>query len=214
MSASGASRRRVIVFARAPQLGCVKTRLAADVGAEAALALYRDLGERTVAAARAVRACELEVCYTPADRAEAIGRWLGADLLLSPQADGDLGDRMYAAISEALADGVAAAVVVGTDCPTLDAEVIEHAFAALETADVVLGPALDGGYYLIAVRATHPVLFEDIPWSSPETFARTIAVATEAGLRVTLLDERADIDTAEDLHRWLAGAAEAAALRH
>ncbi len=81
---------------------------------------------------------------------------------------------------------------------------IARAFEELGHADVVFGPALDGGYYLIAMREAHAVLFERIPWSTPHTLGRTITAAKAAGLRVGLLDERADIDTAEDWQRWLA----------
>lgn len=196
-------RRRVIVFARAPERGRVKTRLAADVGDDAALAIYRSLGERTLAAARAVPACEIEVRYTPPEGGDAIAQWLGPDLMMRPQTDSDLGSRMFSAIADALAEGVSAVVVIGTDCPAVNAQVIDRAFRELRDADVVLGPAFDGGYYLIAMRAAHAELFAGIPWSSPETLACTIAAAKSARLRVTLLDQRADIDTGEDWRRWV-----------
>ena len=196
-------RRRVIVFARVPELGQVKTRLAADLGADAALAIYRSLAEHTLAVARGVPECEIEVRYTPAEGADIIARWLGADLLLRPQGGGDLGMRMHQAVTEAFQDGIAAVAVIGTDCPSLAMDVIERAFEYLENADVVLGPASDGGYYLIALSAPHSALFQDIPWSSPETLQRTLAVAHESGLRVALLEERSDVDTGEDWRQWL-----------
>jgi rSAM/selenodomain-associated transferase 1 len=208
-SSSPALRRRLVVFARAPEAGRVKTRLAAELGPDDALAIYRWLGARTLSHARAVRACELEVRYTPMGDRDAVAGWLGDDLTLHPQADGDLGSRMQTAIVAALADGAPAVVVVGTDCPGLDADIVERAFDALGQADVVLGPALDGGYYLIAVRAVHDVLFDHIPWSSPETLARTLGAATAAGLRVALLETHGDIDTADDWRRWVARSAEA-----
>lgn len=160
---SAVLRRRVVVFARAPRLGQVKTRLAARVGDESALAIYRQLGERALAAARAVPRCDLEVHFTPDDGGDAVASWLGRELVLRPQAAGDLGVRMHTAVAEALADGVDAVVVVGTDRPALDAAMIARVFAELGHADLILGPALAGGYYLIAMRVAHAVLFERIP---------------------------------------------------
>lgn len=198
-----ARRRRVIIFARAPEAGRVKTRLAADVGAAAALDIYRWLGSRTLETVRAAPPCEVEVRYTPEDGRDAVERWLGTGLIMHPQVGDDLGSRMHAAIADAIVEGAEEVIVVGTDCPGIDAVLIERAFDALGDADVVLGPALDGGYYLIGVRAAHEVVFDGIPWSSPDTLARTIDAATRAGLRTSLLTEHADVDTIDDWRRWL-----------
>lgn len=194
----------MVVFARAPRLGQVKTRLAAGVGDELALAIYRRLGECAIGAAGAVAGCHVEVRFTPQDGREDVASWLGRELLLRPQADGDLGVRMHAAIEEAVAEGAEAVVIIGTDCPALTATTIARAFEELAHVDVVLGPALDGGYYLIAMRQAHAAVFLDIPWSTPETLARTVAAANTAGLRVGLLGAHPDIDTAEDWRQWLA----------
>ncbi len=196
------ARRRVVVFARAPEHGRVKTRLAAGIGDDAALAIYRWLGERTLAAARAASNCEVEVRYTPAYDTHSVASWLGHDVTLRPQSDGDLGDRLRAAVAEALADGAQEVLLLGTDCPDVDAALIERAFEELDRSDVVLGPARDGGYYLLATRAAHPALFADIPWSSPTTLAATIGAAEDARLRIVLLGELSDIDTAADWSRW------------
>jgi len=199
--------RRVIVFARAPELGCVKTRLAADLGAEAALEIYRELGRHTLAAVCAVRHASVVVQYTPADRRALVEAWLACDagtITLRPQCDGDLGARMASAVGEAVREGADAVVVVGTDCPSLDADVIERAFRTLERGDVGFGPAADGGYYLVALRAPHAALFHDIPWSASDTLRRTLEAAAAARLRVSLLEERMDIDTADDWRRWQA----------
>lgn len=195
--------RAIIVFARVPELGRVKTRLAAGSGDETALQIYRWLGRRTVDAALGVMNCRTTVYHTPAAN-EIIREWLGDGMALSVQAEGDLGRRLALAIADVAASRASPVVVVGTDCPDLSTEVIESAFARLSGVDVVLGPACDGGYYLIGVREPHPALLHGIPWSTGETLSATLASAAAAGLRVSLLGERLDIDTAADWAAWCA----------
>jgi rSAM/selenodomain-associated transferase 1 len=183
----------------------VKSRLAATIGAERALRIYRFLGERTMRVARSVGDAQLAVRITPDEGVETARAWLGNAIYLG-QGAGDLGERMSRAIEEALGDGADRVVIVGTDCPTLDEPLIERAFAALEHADVVLGPASDGGYYLVAVRRLEPAIFTGIPWSTPEVLEKTCAAAAGAGLTLTLVDERRDVDTIDDWRRWAQGA--------
>jgi rSAM/selenodomain-associated transferase 1 len=208
----------VVVFARAPELGRVKTRLAATIGDPAALACYRTLGRAVVDAVRhppfAVGrgAWRTVIAHTPPDAAPALAAWLDPDgsggLAYEPQADGDLGARMGAAVARAIAGGSSRVVVVGTDCPEVDAPVVREALAALDGADVVLGPALDGGYYLVGVRAPAEracaALFEGVPWSAPDTLAVSLARAAAAGLTVAQLTPRRDVDTEEDWRWWQA----------
>ena len=194
----------LLVFARAPELGRVKTRLAAELGAPLALAIHRYLGCRLADEVRRLRHHRVIVHYTGNDGAASVEAWLGNDLPLRPQVDGNLGERMRAAIGAAFADGVTRVVVVGTDCPSLDSAGIETAFRALDSADVVLGPATDGGYYLIGMSRLYPSLFENVPWSSPETLRVTVERARELELSVAMLEERRDVDTADDWRDWLA----------
>ena len=130
--------------------------------------------------------------------------WLGPGVALRPQSGGDLGARMAAAIADAISGGAERVVVIGTDCPDVTPDVVAAAFTRLGAADVVLGPASDGGYYLIGMSRPHRVLFEGVPWSSATTLRATLARARAGGLSVALLDERRDIDTAEDWRAWLA----------
>ena len=205
----------LVVFARAPERGRVKTRLAASVGEAAALACYRELGRAVVDAVRAPTgeggraAWRTVVAHTPPDGAPALAAWLDPDgrgaLAYEPQVDGDLGARMRAAVERALAAGAPRVVVVGTDCPDVDAAVVGEALAALDAADVVLGPALDGGYYLVGVRHPRPEIFAGVPWSTPHTLAVTLQRAQSAGLTVALLAPLRDIDTAADWEAWRAG---------
>ena len=193
--------RGVILFTRAPIVGQVKTRLAADVGDTEALAVHRDLGARALAAAQGVAACEVTVAFTPAGALEAVRNWLG-DAALQAQSDGDLGARMHAAITARFAAGARQVVVIGSDCPALDAGGITAAFDALDAADVVFGPATDGGYYLVGLVRPCGPLFAGVPWSAPDTLARSLDRAHALGLRVALLPPLDDVDTAADLARW------------
>ncbi|HEY5060567.1 MAG TPA: TIGR04282 family arsenosugar biosynthesis glycosyltransferase, partial [Gemmatimonadaceae bacterium] len=174
----------------------MKTRLAAAVGGERAAAIYRDLAEHTVNVARQVSDCGVVVCCDPAASLAAIAAWLGDGLEYRAQLSGDLGMRMAGAMGDALARGAQSVALIGTDCPGLDAALIDAAFAAIDpragaaAADVALGPARDGGYYLIAARQVHSALFGGIPWSTSETLGATLSAAAVAGLGVSLLDER------------------------
>lgn len=187
----------VVVFARAPREGEVKTRLAAGVGRDNALRLYRRMGRDVMDALR-TGPWSLTVAYTPGDGEEEVRSWLsGADRYVA-QGSGDLGARMARALDEALR-GTGKAVVVGTDAPDLDRARVMEAVRSLDDHDVVLVPALDGGYVLLGLRAMQPELFRDIPWGTQQVLAITLERARRAGLRVRLLPAVRDVDTAADL---------------
>lgn len=198
----------LVVFARAPALGEVKTRLAAEVGDATALAIYRRLAEQVLSAVQANGRYSITVAFAPGSARRAMREWLGTSVALRPQTSGDLGTRMAGAIADAIAAGAERVVVIGTDCPQVTAAVVMEAFGRLDAADVVLGPAADGGYYLIGMARLHSLLFDDVPWSSPDTLRITLESARRAGLSVALLEERRDIDTAEDWRAWLASGAQ------
>ncbi|MGH7664354.1 MAG: TIGR04282 family arsenosugar biosynthesis glycosyltransferase [Gemmatimonadaceae bacterium] len=194
--------RSLIIFARAPVAGQVKTRLAADLGTARALDIYRWLGVRILDRLASLQSCELRVAFTPADGELLVRDWLGDIPAYEPQVGGDLGQRMAAAAASRFTAGAARVCVIGTDCPAVDAAVVEEAFTALDAADVVFGPATDGGYYLVALARPLPELFESVPWSAPDTLAVTLDRAKRSGARVTLLAESRDIDTGEDWAEW------------
>jgi rSAM/selenodomain-associated transferase 1 len=187
------------VFARAPVAGQVKRRLALDVGAEAAAALYRKIGLQVMHAVTGP-AHRTTVWFTPAGAEPALREWFrGVDgVAYRPQTDGDLGARMDQALTRHFADGATRAVLVGTDGPGVDAGVVGQAFGGLEAADLVLGPALDGGYYLIGLTRPAPELFRGIGWSTPGVLAQTEARARSLGLAVSRLGPLRDVDTAAD----------------
>jgi rSAM/selenodomain-associated transferase 1 len=190
----------VLVFVRAPEMGRVKTRLAVEIGADAALRVYRRLAEHTLAEARALAAdASVRVHFTPADAGAAVRAWLGAGAEYLPQADADLGGRMRAAFAEAFAAGFRRVVIIGSDLPALSASVVRQAFARLETHTVVLGPARDGGYYLLGMREMVGAVFEGVPWSTPVVLERTMEILREIGITPALLETLADVDEADDL---------------
>jgi len=199
----------LLVFARVPALGRVKSRLAAGVGAGAALGVYLELLAHTRAVVRAAGvpatvwlADVAGPVPTPAETAE----WPALPARAQPA--GDLGARMSTAFAAAFAAGCARVAIIGTDCPGLHADHLAQAFALLEAHDVVLGPAADGGYYLLGLRQPQPALFRHQQWSTASVLADTLAAAARLGLRVALLPELHDVDNAADLAAWRAEARE------
>lgn len=192
---------KLIIFTRFPAVGTTKTRLIPALGAAGAADLQRRLTERTVRWGRELatrRGTALEIWYTGGDSGQ-VGVWLGLDLATIPQGEGDLGERMARAFAGAWSEGYARVVLVGADCPGLSVEVLQTAFSALTDHDLVLGPAVDGGYYLIGLARSAPELFVDQPWGEDTLLAATLGVARRAGLTPQLLEELTDIDRPEDL---------------
>ena len=184
--------KRLAIFARAPVLGRVKTRLAKDVGDEAALAVYRELLALTLARLGSPNDDFRAELWLEGESSE-LGEW-APRLAVHRQPRGDLGERMAAAF----ADGVSA--LVGCDIPGIGVAYVRAALAALADADLVLGPTEDGGYCLVAMNEPHPEVFADIPWSTGTVLAATLDASRH--LSVTLLDTLWDVDEAEDLARW------------
>jgi len=129
-------------------------------------------------------------------------QWLGSDLFFRPQGAGDLGERMARAFRGAFECDAARVVLVGTDCPGLTEGLLGDAFESLRHTDLVLGPARDGGYYLIGLRKTTPGLFTGVPWGTEKVLERTKEIADGLGLSVRLLDLLDDVDRPEDLAIW------------
>jgi len=193
------SDRALVVFVKHPTPGAVKTRLAAAIGPAAAAELYRALAERALeATAPAAGEYERLVFFDPPGALEEMRAWLPGVRLLA-QSGGDLGARMRDATDRAFARGASRVAVVGTDVPGLSRDTVVAALAALDAADVVIGPAEDGGYYLLALREPRPELFAGMAWSGPLVAAETRARAAAAGLVVHEVGRRRDVDTVEDL---------------
>lgn len=195
----------VQVFAKAPRPGEVKTRLIPVLGARAAAELHCRLVRHTLSTVAIARVGAAEVWATPpADDVflQTCKRLLGLPLRMQPE--GDVGERMSVALRDAL-ERSACALLIGTDVPAIDAEDLRAAHRALnDGADAVLGPAEDGGYWLIGLRRHEPSLFTDIPWSTGVVLERTRERLRALGWQWHELPPRWDLDRPEDLQRTAA----------
>ncbi|MDJ0739443.1 MAG: TIGR04282 family arsenosugar biosynthesis glycosyltransferase [Gammaproteobacteria bacterium] len=200
-----AARRALLVFARNPVAGQVKTRLARTLGDGAAAAVYRRMLERTLNTATRVDADDTAV-WLADGRPDTTMRRLLDDhgLAWHRQHDGDLGARMRGALRQALR-GADRALLIGSDCPEISPDYLHAAFAALERADVVLGPAADGGYVMIGVNDDYPPLFERVPWGGDSVLRETRARLAAQRLRWQELATLRDVDEQADLDAfaWL-----------
>ena len=209
---SNTADRRILVFAKAPIAGRVKTRLASDVGVAAALQLYKQMLAHTIQLV--VDSNIPTELWVDEPGHDYFKPWADSTLLsLRRQTNGDLGDRMAAAFARAFDETntknkiesktstkVAPKIIaIGVDCPSITAEYFDQAYAALGESDCVLGPAQDGGYVLMGLRRPAPTLFEHIDWSTERVLRQTRQRAESAGLTVTEIDTLADIDRLEDL---------------
>jgi hypothetical protein len=200
---------RLLVFARLPELGKVKTRLAADVGDERALLIYVAMLRNLIAnIGHSTPDMEIELLWPPTPHANgaALRRAFGNHSVAMQTGEG-LGDRLSMAFSERFFfHRTRKIVAIGVDDPTLTRELLDHAFALLDSCEYVVGPATDGGYYLIGCRAASfdPSIFRDIAWGTSAVFATTMRRIADIQRTVAVLPERYDIDTAADLKRFVA----------
>ncbi|MFZ5997132.1 MAG: TIGR04282 family arsenosugar biosynthesis glycosyltransferase [Nitrospirota bacterium] len=194
------STRCVLMFIKAPEKGAVKSRLAKDLGDEAALELYRCFVVDMINTLRA-SLHPFMCCFYPPDALEKIVAWLGRGYSYLPQSGNDLGERMRNAFIDIFNEGVTEVVIIGSDSPDLPAEIIDEAFRSLHHHDVVIGPAFDGGYYLIGFKrdAFLPELFEAIPWSTGAVFEQTVDILRKKRYKMYILPEWGDVDCRDDL---------------
>jgi uncharacterized protein len=200
-----APRRALIVLAKAPAAGTAKTRLCPPLTPEEAAAFAAASLADTLAVARSVPGCRVILGHPPGAEsalADALGDALPPTVVVPP---GDIGVAMCYAIDCALDHRATQVALIGSDLPSLPPAHIEEAFARLDAgADVVLGPATDGGYYLIAATAPHPDLFTGITWSTATVYTQTVTKVAAAGLALATIPPWYDIDTSADLHRCAA----------
>ncbi|HKP95953.1 MAG TPA: TIGR04282 family arsenosugar biosynthesis glycosyltransferase [Fibrobacteria bacterium] len=188
------------MFAKYPETGRCKTRLAKGVGEENALRIYIALLDHTLAVVRAAP-CRKVLLADPPERASDAAEWApGMDEYL-PQSAGDLGDRMESAVDAAFRRGARKVILLGSDCPQISKDSVISTFAALDRVDVVLGPTDDGGYYLLGLKEGNASLFRDIPWSTEKVFEKTLNILKFQTLSYLLQNAFSDVDTPEDFNR-------------
>jgi rSAM/selenodomain-associated transferase 1 len=196
-------KRGLIIFAREPVPGKVKTRLAASIGNAAAAELYEAMLQGVLETSRKLENVA-SVVYWDCEE-NALPALAGKYRCRSRrQASGDLGQRLLRAFEEMFAEGYETCCIIGSDAPDLPLSFIQETYGLLEEQgpDVVFGPCRDGGYYLIGLQQPVPQLFADISWSGPAVLAQSLAAARESGLTSALLPEWQDIDTVEDLREY------------
>ena len=190
----------LIIFTRYPVPGTTKTRLIPALGADGAAALQKQLTEHTL---RQVQDLSAEVTiYFSGGTLEQMQDWIGDEWHFQSQSGDDLGDRLINAIQNSKNEGYQRTVVIGIDCPEITSDILQQAFTALETNDLVLGEATDGGYYLVGLQRLIPELFREITWGKETVLAETIQRAKNLQLSTKILQPLNDIDYPEDLVIW------------
>ncbi|MEO6668379.1 MAG: TIGR04282 family arsenosugar biosynthesis glycosyltransferase [Ferruginibacter sp.] len=184
----------LIIFVRKPEMGKVKTRLAATVGDEKALEIYIELLTHTHAVTSEIKADKF-VFY--ADRIEPDDLWNGEGFTKKLQGNYDLGGKMKEAFSTIFEMGFEKVLIIGSDCLELSGAIIEEAFEVLEKKEVVIGPANDGGYYLLGMKELSPGLFENKQWSTEHVFQETIDDLQNENIDYAVLTTLTDVDTEE-----------------
>ncbi|MCB9853766.1 MAG: TIGR04282 family arsenosugar biosynthesis glycosyltransferase [Phycisphaerales bacterium] len=217
MDASVAARNSetlIIVFAKYPRPGRVKTRLVGKLTERQSAAIHAACLRHTMRVVRQMASADRWLAASP-DNAD-FSAYAAGCISVRAQGSGNLGERLARIAGDAFACGYRRVAVVGCDCPTMTPQDLASAFDGLERHDVMIGPALDGGYYLIAMRRFAAALFEGIDWGSAEVYAQTVRQAKNVQLSVGDLRARSDLDRPDDLRRLLAddgGAAETTELR-
>lgn len=187
---------KLIIFIKNPVLGTVKTRLATAIGDEMALNVYNRLLEKSQKETQAVSA-ERHLFYSKEIKHD---NWSSNHFNKHLQVEGDLGEKMRSAF-ETVIEPSSKAIIIGSDCYDLTSEIIEEAFEALDINDLVIGPANDGGYYLLGMKKLRPELFDSIAWSTEAVLSQTLKKAKQLGLKVKSLQELIDIDNIDDLKK-------------
>ena len=192
----------LLVFVKAPSPGAVKTRLLPAWSPADAAGLYQALVRDTLEAVRPLREVRVVVAYAPDAGFPDLG-WVDGSWPLVPQEGRTLGERLTHGFAWAFRQGARRVAALGSDAPELSGAWVRQAFRELQHADVVVGPTRDGGYHLIGLSRPQPALFAGMPWSSPRLLARTLEQVARLGLRLRTLPPIADLDTPDDVRRYL-----------
>ena len=187
--------RLLIIFAKNPEKGHVKTRLAKSLGEQKALEIYRTILGYTLSVADRCE-CDKELWYSRFIPEQ--DEWGSRGFQIQLQQGEDLGDRMKHAFRRAFNNSYHKVVIIGSDCAELTSDLISESYQQLDKHDLVIGPSEDGGYYLLGMNKFYGQLFENVPWSTPEVLPQTLKIAEELDLNLHMLPELNDVDNEED----------------
>jgi len=188
----------LIIIAKYPANGSVKTRLKGHMPDNQILTLYTHLLESTIVKLRSIPGVDTFIAYAPHNAEQYFSDF---KLNLIPLSDGDLGERMFKSFQDVFNKGYQKAALVGADIPDLSANTILTAFDVLSGHDIVYGPAKDGGFYLVGMKKAIRELFVNIPWSSDQTLKKSLEQASKNGYSVELTETLSDIDTIDDVNQ-------------
>jgi uncharacterized protein len=196
--------RCILLFVKSPVKGQVKTRLAAEIGEEFAVTLYKCFVEDVLGLVKDV-GVPLRLLFDPPDAEADFRDWLGEQDFFRPQAGDDIGEKMKNGFESAFEEGFSKVVAIGSDLPDLPCDFLRRTFTQLQSHDAVLGPSSDGGYYLIGFsrEAFLPEAFENIAWSRDGVFEQTIRILRQWARSTFLLPVWHDVDTAADMKALL-----------
>lgn len=193
----------LIVFTRYPEPGQTKTRLIPALGIEGAAKLHRQMTEKAIATVdklQELRPISTEIKFTGTTLSQ-MQDWLGCHLCYNPQVGGNLGERMSEAFQSAFNRKYRSVVMIGSDCPAITSHILSQAFQLLQQFYIVLGPATDGGYYLIGLSRFIPEIFEGVNWGTELVWKQTISICHHLNIAVANLTILTDIDRPEDLEK-------------
>jgi uncharacterized protein len=198
--------RALIIFAKLPRVGEVKTRLGASIGMQKAAEVYADLARHVFDIATELAALETRVylMYAPGVQEADIVRWVERDFIFREQRGETLGDRMRDAFELVFQEGAKESVIIGTDIPDLSVRVIQEAFSHLATHEVVIGPSADGGYYLLGLSVPDRDIFDAIPWSTDAVLRDTVTKLQHLGRSYAMLEVLTDVDHVAEYEAYLA----------
>lgn len=194
---------KLIVFIKNPGLGKVKTRLAKSVGDEQALSIYNRLIDITLRETDRLD-CKKDIWFSDSDEVSNSVFVTRKSYAQKVQKGDSLGERMLYAFQQSFQNNFEKVIIIGSDCPELRSFMLEKSFQLLDSFDLVIGPAQDGGYYLLGMNGFYPEMFSGINWSTSSVLRETVKRANDSDLLFTLLDELNDIDTIEDLNYYRA----------
>lgn len=197
-------KKHLIIFTRYPEPGKTKTRLIPALGTVGAANLQRQMTEHTILQVKELQKkipISWEVRFAGGNL-QLMQDWLGNDLIYQYQTQGDLGERMARSLFDAFQKSAAQVIIIGTDCPGVNSQILATAFEKLQAFDLVLGPALDGGYYLIGLRRFVAELFANIDWGTNQVLQQTVDIAQQLNLSQFQLPPLGDVDYPEDLPIW------------